>query len=165
LADVQCVHKVPSGFWKIVVRKQIELATCGLRQITVKLWKFFLPHAVCSRLQWISRRPVSGMRSRLFQRCPQSPFGVLKNCGAQANWASHMRFAADYSETLEVFFAANTWLDDLKTRIRNVISVIPADMLHRTWQKLDYCLDVLRATKGNHIEVYWGQLKTSRVSL
>jgi hypothetical protein len=27
-----------------VARKQIELATCGLRQITVKLWKFlFLP--------------------------------------------------------------------------------------------------------------------------
>jgi hypothetical protein len=38
---VQCVHKVPSGFWKIVARKQIELATRGLRQITVKLWKFF----------------------------------------------------------------------------------------------------------------------------
>jgi hypothetical protein len=24
-----------------VARKQIELATCGLRQITEKLWKFF----------------------------------------------------------------------------------------------------------------------------
>jgi hypothetical protein len=68
-----------------------------------------------------------------------------------------MRFAADYSETLEVFFAANRWLDDLKTRIRNAISAIPADMLHRTWQELEYRLDVLRATKGAHIEVYWGQ--------
>jgi hypothetical protein len=36
--------------------------------------------------------------------CPQSPFGVLKNCGDQTNWASHMRFVADYSETLEVFY-------------------------------------------------------------
>jgi hypothetical protein len=26
----------------MVVRKQIELATCGLRQITAKLWKFVL---------------------------------------------------------------------------------------------------------------------------
>jgi hypothetical protein len=34
---------------------------------------------------------------------PQSPFGVLKNCGAKTNWASHMRFAADPSETLEGF--------------------------------------------------------------
>jgi hypothetical protein len=30
--------------------------------------------------------------------CPQSPLGVLKNCGAQTNWASHMRFAADYGD-------------------------------------------------------------------
>jgi hypothetical protein len=28
---------------------------------------------------------------------------------------------------------------------------------HRTWQELEYRLDVLRATKGAHIEVYWGQ--------
>jgi hypothetical protein len=67
-----------------------------------------------------------------------------------------MRFAADYSETMEGLFAANRWLDDLKTRIRNAISAIPADMLHRTWQELEYRLDVLRATKGAHIEVYWG---------
>jgi hypothetical protein len=26
LCIVQCVHKVPSGFWKIVARKQIELS-------------------------------------------------------------------------------------------------------------------------------------------
>jgi hypothetical protein len=42
--------------------------------------------------------------------CPQSPLGVLKNCGAQTNCASHMRFAADYSETLKVFFSdADIW--------------------------------------------------------
>jgi hypothetical protein len=45
-------------------------------------------------------------------------------------------------------------LDDLKTRIRNVISAIPADMLHRTLLELEYCLDVLRAIKGAQIEVY-----------
>jgi hypothetical protein len=28
----------------------------------------------------------------------------FENCGVQTNWASHMRFAADHSETLEVFF-------------------------------------------------------------
>jgi hypothetical protein len=39
---IQCVHKVPSGFWEIVARKGIELATRGLRQIIVKLWKFSL---------------------------------------------------------------------------------------------------------------------------
>jgi hypothetical protein len=68
-----------------------------------------------------------------------------------------MRFAANYSETLEGFFAANRWLDDLKTRIRNAISAIPVDMLHRTWQELEYRLDVLRATKGAQTKVDWGQ--------
>jgi hypothetical protein len=29
---IQCIHKVHSWIWKIVARKQIELATCGLRQ-------------------------------------------------------------------------------------------------------------------------------------
>jgi hypothetical protein len=42
-------------------------------------------------------------------------------------------------------------LNDLKTRIRNAISAIPVDMLHRTWQELEYCLDVLRATNGGHM--------------
>jgi hypothetical protein len=37
------------------------------------------------------------------------------------------------------------------------ISAIPADMLHKTWQELEYRLDVIRATNGAHIEVYWGQ--------
>jgi hypothetical protein len=95
-----------------------------LRQITAKLWKFFIPNsivtrqtysvptkstrgAVCGRLQGNSgsffypiQIPLSPDKHTV---CPQSPLGVLKNCGAETNWASHMRFAADYSETLEVF--------------------------------------------------------------
>jgi hypothetical protein len=39
--------------------------------------------------------------------CPQSLLGVLKNCGVQTK--QNMRFAADYSETLEVLFDANRW--------------------------------------------------------
>jgi hypothetical protein len=46
---IQCVHKVPSGFWKILARSQIVLATCGLRQIIVKL-DFFPRH-------WWHKRP------------------------------------------------------------------------------------------------------------
>jgi hypothetical protein len=37
----------------MVARKQIELATCGLRQIIVKLWKCFL-------------LPTDGIRSHLY---------------------------------------------------------------------------------------------------
>jgi hypothetical protein len=42
----------------------------------------------------------------------------------------------------------------MKTRIRNAISAIPADMLHRPWHELEYGLDVIPATKEAHIEVY-----------
>jgi hypothetical protein len=35
--------------------------------------------------------------------CPQSSFGVFKNCGAQTNWTSHMRFAADYRKLGKFF--------------------------------------------------------------
>jgi hypothetical protein len=90
--SIQCVHKVHSGFWKIVAGKEIELAICGLRQITAKLWKFFFEPI---------QIPLSPDKHT---GCPQSPLGVLKNCGAPTNSASHMRFATDYSETLEVFF-------------------------------------------------------------
>jgi len=43
---------------------------------------------------------------------------------------------------------------DLKQRIRNAIATIDGPMLQRTWQEIEYRLDVLRATNGAHIEVY-----------
>jgi hypothetical protein len=60
-----------------------------------------------------------------------------------------MQFVAEL-----VFRTPINGLDELKTRIRNAISAIPASMLHRTWQELIYHLDVIRATNGAHIEVY-----------
>jgi hypothetical protein len=66
--NIQCVHKDHSGFWKIVAHKLIELATCGLSQITAKLWKFFFSSHSNSII------------TRQTHRCPQSPLGVLKNC-------------------------------------------------------------------------------------
>jgi hypothetical protein len=57
--DIQCVHKVPSGFSKIVARKQIELATCGLRQITVILWKTRIKNAI-SAIPAVSTKSLRG---------------------------------------------------------------------------------------------------------
>ena len=42
----------------------------------------------------------------------------------------------------------------LKQRISNAIATIDAAMLQQTWQEIEYCLDVLRVTKGAHIEIY-----------
>jgi hypothetical protein len=34
------------------------------------------------------------------------------------------------------------------------VATITEDMLENTWRETDYRLDVLRATKGAHVEVY-----------
>ena len=44
--------------------------------------------------------------------------------------------------------------DDLKQRISNAMKTINEAMLQRTWQEIEFRLDVLRATNGAHIEVY-----------
>ena len=45
-------------------------------------------------------------------------------------------------------------IDDLKARITTAIASVDADMLAATWREIDYRLDILRATKGAHVEVY-----------
>ena len=45
-------------------------------------------------------------------------------------------------------------INDLKQRITEAIATIDEALLQRTWQEIDYRLDVLRATNGAHIEVY-----------
>ena len=42
---------------------------------------------------------------------------------------------------------------DLKQRISNAIATIDEDM-QRTWQEIEYRLDVFRLTNGAHIEMY-----------
>ena len=50
-------------------------------------------------------------------------------------------------------------ITNLKARITNVFVTITEDMLENTWREFDYRLDVLRATKGAHVEVYWCVVK------
>jgi len=45
-------------------------------------------------------------------------------------------------------------ITNLKARITEVFATITEDMLENTWREIDYRFDVLRATKGTHIEVY-----------
>jgi len=45
-------------------------------------------------------------------------------------------------------------ITDLKARITDPFATITEDMLENTWREIDYRLDVLRATKGVHVEVY-----------
>ncbi|KFM62835.1 hypothetical protein X975_24013, partial [Stegodyphus mimosarum] len=45
-------------------------------------------------------------------------------------------------------------IDDLKARITTAIASVDADMLTGTWHEIEYRLDILRATKGAHVEVH-----------
>ena len=55
----------------------------------------------------------------------------------------------------DIVYRTKVWdMTDLKQKISNAIATIDETMLQRTWQEIEYCLDVLRATNGGHIEVY-----------
>jgi len=45
-------------------------------------------------------------------------------------------------------------ITNLKARITDIFVAVTEDMLENTWREFDYRLDVLRATKGAHVEVY-----------
>jgi hypothetical protein len=45
-------------------------------------------------------------------------------------------------------------ITNLKQRITDAIATIDEGILQRTWQEIEYRLDVLRASNGAHIEVY-----------
>jgi hypothetical protein len=48
----------------------------------------------------------------------------------------------------------STEVEDLKTKVRDVITTINTGMLGRTMEELEFLLDVLRATRGSYIEVH-----------
>ena len=45
-------------------------------------------------------------------------------------------------------------ITNVTARITDAFATITEDMLENTWREIDYRLDVLRATKGAHVEVY-----------
>jgi hypothetical protein len=53
----------------------------------------------------------------------------------------------------EVFSTPVSNITNLKARITDAFATITVDMLENTWRETDYLLDVLRATKGAHVEV------------
>jgi hypothetical protein len=46
-----------------------------------------------------------------------------------------------------------TSLNELKLRIVAAIETVTPQMLENTWREIEYCLDILCATKGVHVEV------------
>ena len=48
----------------------------------------------------------------------------------------------------------STDITNWKARITDAFATIAEDMLENTWREIDYRLDILRATKAAHVEVY-----------
>ena len=54
----------------------------------------------------------------------------------------------------KVFWTPVADITNLKARITDGIATVTEDMLENAWRETDYRLDVLRVTKGAHVEVY-----------
>ena len=54
----------------------------------------------------------------------------------------------------KVFSTPVTDITNLKARITDAFATVTEDMLENTWREIGYRLDVVRATKGAHVEVY-----------
>jgi len=67
----------------------------------------------------------------------------------------HPPLASFYGGMLRTVFST-PFLDitNLKARITEAFATITEHALENTWRENDYRLDVLRATKGAHVEVY-----------
>jgi hypothetical protein len=46
-------------------------------------------------------------------------------------------------------------LQHLKARIRDAVATVTPNMHQATWNEVEYRLDICRATKGGHTEIYW----------
>ena len=42
----------------------------------------------------------------------------------------------------------------MQERITSAIETVTRDMIQKTWQEIEFRLDVSRATKGAHTEIY-----------
>jgi len=45
-------------------------------------------------------------------------------------------------------------IQHLQERITSAIETVTRDMIQKTWQEIEFCLDVSRATNGAHIEMH-----------
>jgi hypothetical protein len=66
-------------------------------------------------------------------------------------------FSTVYRVTQKYFYAhlyTSIWVPDLRQRTIEAVEIITPHMLINTWQELEYCLGICRATTGAHIEVY-----------
>jgi hypothetical protein len=69
-------------------------------------------------------------------------------------WTNHLATALLWGYVKDRVYATPAPdIATVRTRIAAVLEEVDAAMLQRVWMELEYRLDVLRATKGTHVEV------------
>ncbi|GBN06782.1 hypothetical protein AVEN_205907-1 [Araneus ventricosus] len=74
--------------------------------------------------------------------------------------ASKKRLLAIHENQLDeivkniVYKAPVPSFDELKRRIVTAIQNVTPHMLENTWREIEFRLDVLRATKGSHVQIH-----------
>jgi hypothetical protein len=51
-------------------------------------------------------------------------------------------------------------LRPLREKNNKDVAAVPLEMLPRTWQEIEYRVDICRATNGAHIQIFYGTTKT-----
>jgi hypothetical protein len=59
-----------------------------------------------------------------------------------------------YVKSTVVYQVKINGLQHLKARIRDAVATVTPNMLQAKWNKVEYRLDICRATKGAHIDMY-----------
>jgi len=55
-------------------------------------------------------------------------------------------------------------IQHLQDRITSATEIVTRDMIQKTWQEMEFRLDVSRATNGSHTEMYYAKSKTLNFS-
>ena len=79
---------------------------------------------------------------------------MVRHPGHHDRRISHLDFFLWGYVKDKVFSISVPDMTDLKARITDAFVTITEDILENTWREIDYRLDVLRATKGAHVEVF-----------
>ena len=71
----------------------------------------------------------------------------------EAQLSLHLIFSC--GDTLRIVYAEKIRnIQQLQERITSAIETVTRDMIQKTWQEIEFSLDVPRATNGAHIEMY-----------
>ncbi|GBM15909.1 hypothetical protein AVEN_106584-1 [Araneus ventricosus] len=97
--------------------------------------------------RWISRREMQ----RCFLLCTENPLFSVP-LATEISGLDTAIFSMGLCERQGVCASHAQTIEELKVRICNALASVSEQMLQNVWREMDYGLDVVRVTKGSHVE-------------